>query len=113
MGLAAGPLRHQVQLQRKAQAQDPSSGAITESWQTYARVWVSIAPASAREFQAAAAAQSEVRGKFIARYRSDTDATHAVLHRGKRYQILGVLPDNDSGLEWMTLPFAEGVAVVP
>ena len=71
------------------------------------RTWIWV------EFQAAAATQSEVRGKFVARYRADTDATHAILHRGKRYQLLGVLPDNESGLEWMTLPYAEGVAVAP
>jgi SPP1 family predicted phage head-tail adaptor len=113
MGLVAGRLRHKLALQRKVQSVDPATGAILESWRTYAHVHGEVSPASAREFQAAAAEQSEVRGKITIRYRADVDPTHCAIHRGRRYQILGVLPDNESGLEWMTLPVGEGVRVAP
>lgn len=32
-----------------------------------------------------------------------------ITHRGKVYNIAGVLPDNMSGLEYITLPVSEGV----
>ena len=32
-----------------------------------------------------------------------------ILHRGKIYNIEGVLPDDESGLQWLTLPYSEGV----
>jgi hypothetical protein len=31
------------------------------------------------------------------------------VHRGKAYSILGVLPDEDSGIEHLTLMVSEGV----
>jgi SPP1 family predicted phage head-tail adaptor len=113
MGLHAGRLRHKLALQRKVQVRDPETGAIDEAWRTYAHVHGEVAPASAREFQAAAAEQSEVRGKITIRYRADVGPGDRALHRGKGYEFLGVLPDNESGLEWMTLPVGEGVRVVP
>lgn len=115
MGLLAGRLRHRVTLERQVALgpQDPNTGEIPVGWRAYARVPAEMAPASAREFTAAAATQSEVRGKATLRYRPDTDASHSIVFRGKRYAILGVLTDNESGLEWMTLPLSEGVVVVP
>lgn len=114
MGLERGRLRHRVALLRKvAGPQNHETGEVVYHWLPYAYVHGELAPASAREFQAAAATQSEVRGKFTMNYRADVDASHAIAFRGKRYDILGVLPDNESGLEWMTLPLAEGVLVVP
>jgi SPP1 family predicted phage head-tail adaptor len=113
MGLIAGRLRHKLALQRKVQTRDPATGAVLTVWRTYANVHGEVAPASAREFQAAAAEQSEVRGKITIRYRADVDATHRAIHRGKAYEFLGVLADNESGLEWLTLPVGEGVRVAP
>lgn len=113
MALQAGRLRHKVELQSLLSVQDPVSGLVTESWQTYARVWAAMEPASAREFMAAAAEQSKVSGKAIIRHRTDVNASHAILYRGKRYEILGVLEDPVSMLEYITLPFGEGVRVDP
>lgn len=112
-GLKAGSLRHRVELQRLLSVQDPDTGMISEEWQSYARVWASMAPASAREFIAAAAEQSEVRGKAVIRYRGDVVAADCIIYRGKRYNILAVLEDNNSMREWQTLPFSEGVRVDP
>jgi SPP1 family predicted phage head-tail adaptor len=113
MGLVAGRLRHKLALQRKRQTKDPETGAILETWVTFANVHGEVAPASAREFQAAAAEQSEVRGKITIRYRNDVYAGDRAVHRGRGYEFLGVLPDHESGLEWLTLPVGEGVRVAP
>lgn len=107
-GVAAGKLRHRVELQRSTPGQDPHTGAPIEDWQTFAEVWADVAPLSAREFLAASAEQSEVQNKITIRYRDDVDATCRVLHRGKWFAIQGVLPDAESGLEHLTIMASEG-----
>ena len=113
MALEAGKLRHYIQLQRLVPITDPDTGLQEYSWSTYASTWASMEPASAREFMAAAAEQSEVRGKSVIRYRGDVVAADAILYRNKRYNILGVLEDPVSMYEYMTLPWGEGVRVDP
>ncbi len=108
-GVAAGKLRHWIALQAPGTTQDPSTGEMVENWTTYAEVWADIALASAREFRAAAAEQSEVMGKITIRYREDVDAACRVLYRGKFYAILGVMEDLESMREHLTLMVSEGV----
>ena len=108
-GVASGELRHKVDLQEPVIVQDPDTGEMETTWETVARPWAKIAPMSGREFLAAAAEQSEVRGKITIRYRGDVDATMRIVHRGKWYAIHAVLPDAESGIEHLTLMVAEGV----
>lgn len=108
-GVASGELRHRVDLQEPVITQNPTTGEMETVWTTVARPWAKIAPMSGREFLAAAAEQSEVRGKITIRYRGDVDATMRVVHRGKWYAIHAVLPDAESGIEHLTLMTGEGV----
>jgi SPP1 family predicted phage head-tail adaptor len=108
MSLAAGRLRHFVGIERLLRSKD-SNGDTVEEWETIAQVWAAIEPVSAREFVASQAAQSQVSARITIRYRSDVDATMRVTHRGRIYNIAGVLPDKESGLEYLTLPVSEGV----
>lgn len=108
-GVAAGELRHKVELQQPVETQDPDTGEMETVWTTIARPWAKIAPMSGREFLAAAAEQSEVRGKIVIRYRGEIDATMRIVYRGKWYGILAVLPDADSGIEHLSCMTAEGV----
>jgi len=110
-GIASGKLENQVKLQRKIVQQDAITGEMKTTWSTAATVWADMNYQSVREFVAAGAEQSEVRGYAQIRYRSDVDATWRILHRGRYYRILGVMPDNDSGLEHLTLALSEGVRV--
>lgn len=117
MTLAAGRLRHRVSLQRNAEVldtdgevvQDPVSGEIEREWVELAELWAAIEPASAREFIASQAVQSEITGKIIIRYRADILPTDRFVHNGKAYQIFGILADKDSGLEYLTCPVGTGV----
>ena len=109
MTLAAGKLRHRVTIQRQVEAQDPKTGAVSVTWQLYAERWAEYVASSVREFIAAAAVQSEVKGRFTVRTDELITADMRVIHRGKAYGILGVMPDPDSGLEYMTLAVSEGV----
>jgi SPP1 family predicted phage head-tail adaptor len=107
--VASGDLRHRVQLQSLTTAQNPVTGEIEQSWSTIAEPWAQVVPMSAREFVAAAAEQSEVRGRMVMRYRGEVDATMRIVFRGKWYAIFGVLPDAESGKEHLTLLTGEGV----
>lgn len=112
MTLAAGKLRHRVEIQQPVETQDPDTGAADVSWELYAERWAEYVAQSVREFIAAAAVQSEVKGRFTVRADEGITADMRVIHRGKAYAILGVVPDPDSGLEYMTLAVSEGVQVV-
>lgn len=117
MALAAGRLRHRVLFQRFQELldsngdviQDPSSGEIAKAWVDVVEVWAAIEPLSGREFIASQAVQSQVTGKFIIRRRTDIDATCRGVHNGTLYQVEAVLQDPESGLEYQTLPFSQGV----
>lgn len=107
MSLAAARLRHRVELQERVDSQAPD-GTMTTSWVTVAEPWAAIEPVSGREFLSAAAEQSEVRGKCIIRHR-EVNAAWRIVYRGQWYNILAVLPDNWSGIEYLTLLYGEGV----
>lgn len=117
MGLNAGRLRHRVQIQQSVPVidsngdaeQNQETGEVVLYWQEVAEVWAAIEPISGREFIQSAAIQSKITARIIIRYRSDINAAMRAIHNGKIYNIEAVLPDPDSGLEWLTLPCSEGV----
>jgi SPP1 family predicted phage head-tail adaptor len=107
--MRAGKLRHQIEIQRLEQTQDVETGESIQAWVQFASTWASIEPLSAREFIAASAIQSKVSARIVIRYRLGVVPSMRVLHMGRIYNIEGVLSDNDSGLEYLTLPVSEGV----
>ena len=109
MTLAAGKLRHRVTIQQEVETQNPNTGAVSVSWVTYADRWAEYVAQSVREFIAASAVQSEVKGRFVVRHDPAISPDMRVIHRGKQFAILGVMEDPDSGLEYMTLAVSEGV----
>lgn len=110
-GVAAGKLRHKVQLQTRVETQDATTGEMGVAWVTTAEPWAEIVPMSAREFIAAQAEQSEVRGRIVIRYRSNVDASMRVVYRGEHYVIHGVMRDAESGREHLTLMVGAGVRI--
>lgn len=107
--VGAGSLRHKVQLQRPDVGQNPVTGEQEPVWVTIAEPWAEMVPMSAREFLAAGAEQSEVRGRIVIRFRQEIDATMRIVYRGKWYNIHGVMTDAESGKEHQTLMVGEGV----
>lgn len=111
-----GKLRHRVRIERWADVtdtagtveQDSSTGVITQAWQLVREVWCEIRPLSAREFLAGAQMQSKVSAIIVMEYRNDIDATMRIVHGTTYYQIEGVIPDPQSGREWMTVPVSYG-----
>lgn len=105
MTLAAGRLRHRVTIEQKVTARDPNTGAPITSWLPWAEnIAAEVVPLSVKEFMAAQATQSAVSARITIRYRPGLLATMRITHRGQVYNIAGALPDNASGLEYITLP---------
>uniref|UniRef100_UPI00376EA4BE phage head closure protein n=1 Tax=Ectopseudomonas hydrolytica TaxID=2493633 RepID=UPI00376EA4BE len=110
MALKAGRLRHRVDIQARQDVQDPNTGDVTPTWVTvWPNVPAAIEPLSAREFIAAQAVQSQVVARITMRYRQGLDASMRILHKSTVYDIAGLLPDKDSGLEYFTIPVSAGV----
>ena len=122
MAYAAGKLRHRVRIERLANQvdsngdpiQDPVSGEVEKQWTEVDTVWAAIEPLSAREFIESSAKQSEISAKIIIRYRSDVLPTDRLVHvvngaAGKIYNPAGLLQDQDSGMEYLTIPCGEGI----
>ena len=110
--MKAGKLRHRVTIWEIKETQDPNTGAMVRTWVEYDKRWAEYVAASVREFIAAASTQSEVRGRFVLRADDGIKPTMRIEHRGKIYDILGVMPDPDSGQEYITCAVTEGVIVV-
>jgi len=108
-GIASGSLEHRVQLQHRVNGQDPDTGAPIVTYVTYARPWADMHYQSVREFVAASAEQSEVRGYCRMYHRDDIEPSDRIVFRGKWFGVLGIMPDNESGIEHVTLPYTEGV----
>lgn len=106
--MQAGKLRHRVTIQAKTLAQDPVSGVLVESWLDVATVWASVEPLSVRDLIAARANQSEMTARVMIRYR-EILPTYRLVHRGRVFSLVDGLPDTGSGLEYLTIPVAEGV----
>jgi len=115
-------LRHRGRLERWTAlvnsegktVQDPMTGEISYDWVEIARLWMAIEPLSAREFVQSAAVQSQVNTRLTIRARGDIAAKDRIVHVRLNmpdvvYNIVGVLPDLDSNLEYMTLPATTGV----
>ena len=116
MAIDSGRLRHRIEIQEYAYlGRDGDTGEEIRDWRKYHSCWASIEPLSAREFISAHATQSKVSARITIRIVDGINASMRILHvsRGvsRIYNIEGVLADKDSGLEYLTLPFSEGVSI--
>lgn len=107
--MRAGKLNKRITLQRKQQGQDPATGAVTVDWvDVELPIWAGIEYLSVREFIAARTGQVEISARITIRYRTGVDATMRAVRGDQIFNIHGVLPDNGSGREYLTLPVSEG-----
>jgi SPP1 family predicted phage head-tail adaptor len=102
-------LRHRITLQSQVQAQDPTTGEVTVTWQDWlADEPAEVVPLSGREFLASGANQSGVDTRMTVRWRSGLDTTMRVVFDGQNYRLTAVLPD-PSNRRWLTLMAQRGV----
>lgn len=75
---------------------------------TWANVAVNVAaaiePLSVRGFIASQQMQSDISACIVIRYRAGLKADMRIVHGTRIYQPFGWLPDQDSGLEYLTAP---------
>ena len=102
--LSAGVLRHRIAINREDSTQDETTGAMIAAWvEIAASVPASIVPLSGREFIAAAKPTSRVMARITIRYRPNLTAAMRIRHGAITYSITAILPDPNSGKEWLTL----------
>lgn len=108
--MQAGKLRHRVTFQSPGTTQDPVTGEMVRGWATvWDKVPASVEPLSVKDFIASSATQSALTARIMIRYREGVLPSMRILHRGNVYNIQGVMPDPDSGREYLTLAVSAGV----
>lgn len=118
MPFDAGKLRHVVDIEARVDSQDEEEGGVTTTWKpVFTDVRAAIEPLSAREAIAAAKEQASVVARITIRYRPGLDPAQRIVH-GKKccayyvgqeiYNPAGFLRDNDTGLEYVTIPCSMG-----
>jgi SPP1 family predicted phage head-tail adaptor len=107
-GLKAGNLRHRVTLEQQV-TEDNSSGETGVFWNYVTTLWASIDALSVREMLLAQQVQSQVSTKIVIRKYPGIDATYRIRHNGVIYNIAGVMPDGDSGQEYLVLTCSAGL----
>lgn len=109
MSLPAGKLRHVVRVERKVEVVD-SAGNREQIWVPFlTRAYANIEPLSAREIMAASSEHSKTTARITIRHREGLDHSMRIVHKNTIYNIEGLIPDNVSGLEWITIPVSTGV----
>lgn len=109
MSIDSGKLRHRVQVQEPVHTQNPVTGESIVTWNTIWDLWAAVEPLSAREFIQSQSTQSQVVARITIRYVAGFNAAMRIVHNGTNYNIAGLLPDKDSGLEYITVPVSQGV----
>lgn len=102
-------LRDRITIERPEYSQDSTTGDLTPTWETVQKVWASIDYFKATEVMAAQAQQSKVFARITMKFRSDVTPNMRINSDNGIFTIEGIMPDNDSGREFMTLLCAKGV----
>ncbi len=103
--MEAGKLRHRIGLERYENGgQDPETGwALPAAWVEFGKAWAEVTPVSAKELIAAAATQVKYDTRIKIRYRKDINEKDRIRFRDQLYNIIGIQPDANSGLEYLTI----------
>jgi SPP1 family predicted phage head-tail adaptor len=94
--MKAGALRHRITVEQLTETQDPSTGAVSQAWTTFAAdVPCDVLPLSGREILAAAAADSGQRMRFVIRYGNSVGVvpTMRISHESQLFNITEIVPD--------------------
>jgi head-tail adaptor len=108
-------MNHLVRIDRRVNSQDPTSGAITETWTTYlAAVPCEIKPLSVSAYIQSRAQQSDISVRVKFPYIDGLDDTMRFVglcecHLGKVYNPDGILEDDITGRQHITVPCSQGV----
>lgn len=96
-------LRHSVKFQKLTPRVD-SFGAPVDEWADIFETGAAVEPLSVRDFIASQQEQSQVNARITIRYRTGVTPDMRIIHRGTAYNIVGILPDKTTGMEYLTIP---------
>lgn len=106
--MKAGQLRHRITIQQYIEKNGPFGGE--GEWTDYKKnVAAKVTFLSANELVASGAEMSEVSARIKVRYDKNINAKMRIIFRDDLYEIEGVTPDNESGLQWMTIFVRKGL----
>jgi head-tail adaptor len=94
-------------IQRLVPSQDATTGVITDTWATFATEWARYRPSTLREFVAAGISASKVIGAVEMHQLDGVLPSMRIVDGDHTYQIEGVLADERSGWDRLTLPVSE------
>lgn len=107
-GLRAGSLRHRITIEAPEVIDGPYR---EEVWKVYREnVAAKVTFLSAKELVASGAEVSKVSARIQMRYDKNINAKMRIRFRDEVYEIEGVMPDNESGLQWLTLSVTKGLS---
>lgn len=110
--MKAGKYHHRVIIEKPEQTQDQTTGHIAETWIELGKFWSEFMPLSTKDQLQAQAVQSTMVARCEIRYSSIASQINSAMRlkfRGSYYKIDGdPVPDNRSGLEWLTLNLSSG-----
>ena len=105
--LKAGHLRHRITIEQVTIKDGPYR---EEEWSNYRQnVAARVTFLSTKELVASGSELSEVKARIQVRYDKNINAKMRVKFRDELYEIEGVMPDNESGLQWLTLVVSKGL----
>ena len=91
-----GKMRDRIQIQKKSEQSGPFPPL--DEYEDYKTLWAEARFLRGRNFYAAKAANVKTDVEFIIRNCKGLDETMRVVHKGKNYEIEGIVPmDNRSG----------------
>ena len=98
--MRAGELRHRITIQAKTITQDSELNSV-ETWVTLATVWAAALPKDGREFYRLSTMNSEITEAFKIRYRSTVIPHMRLIHKGKTFDIIGVINTEERNREML------------
>lgn len=112
--MQSGKLPHRITIEYESEGeQDQVTGYVPIIWSEFTKVWGKLEALSTKDQLQAQSINSNMTARCRIRHSikaSQIDSTMRVLFRGKYWKIDGdPIPDNQSGLEWLTLNLAEGL----
>jgi SPP1 family predicted phage head-tail adaptor len=108
--MKAGKLRHWVTFETPREDQDADGQPVPGWVYAFGPVPAEIAALSGGELLAAQAEHSHVSTRIKVRYREGITPQMRIYHLGTVYNILAVIPDPFSGIQWVTLLCESGLS---
>lgn len=105
----AGKYRHIITIQKQSKIKNENTGEVTYEFVDYlTNIRADVHFLSANERIAASAVQSKITARIEIRYRTDSIVSSMrIKYKNDYYEIDGVIPDNETGMQWITLTVHE------